>query len=233
MASRRSPAASHSIPQSAIIPFACICWCVATAGRHSLLSLFYCLCFSLSKPCLNSILHSSLSLRLHVVNEGVGLVVLLVRGMLLTTHFAPSFILREEGVGVGWRVVNLREAETVSKGKRLLVDACATYYIYVLVGSAMGDGFFQRAVGVATGEGGLRTAYDDVATVGQSALGERLEGATTHHYGVARGELLEMLHILIDMKQQLVLIAYSPVVVYGSYDIYLHHDMISLKSAGM
>ena len=65
-------------------------------------------------------------LLLHIVNEGVGLVVLLVRGMLLTAHFAPSFILREEGVGVGWRVVNLREAETVSKGKRLLVDACAT-----------------------------------------------------------------------------------------------------------
>ena len=59
------------------------------------------------------------------------------------------------------------------------------------------------------------------------------EGATPHHYGVARSELLEMLHILIDMKQQLVLIAYSPIVVDGSYDIYLHHDMISLKSAGM
>ena len=167
-------------------------WCVATARRHSLLSLFCCLCFSLSKPCLNS----SLSLRLHIVNEGVGLVVLLVRGMLLTTHFAPSLVLGEEGVGVSWRVVNLSEAETVSKGERLFVDACATYYIYVLVSSAMGDGFFQRAVGVATRKRSLRTAYDDVATVGQSALGERLEGAASHYDGMTCGECLETLEVV-------------------------------------
>ena len=170
----------------------------------------------LSKPCLNS----SLLLRLHVVNEGVGLVVLLVRGMLLTTHFAPSLVFGEEGVGVGWRVVNLREAETVSKGKRLLVDAGATYYIYVLVGSAMGDGFFQRAVGVATRKCGLRTAYDDVATVGQSALGERLEGAASHYDGMTCGECLETLEVVRQPIEKLVLKADGAVGGNGSDNCY-------------
>ena len=121
---------------------------------------------------------------------------LFVCRVLLSRCFLPSVVLGEEGVGVGGRVVNLGKAESVGYGERLLVDACSTYYIYVLVLCAVGERFLERRVAVAAFElGGCATEHH-VATVGQGALGERLERAASHDDGVARGERLETLQVV-------------------------------------
>ena len=75
---------------------------------------------------------------------------LFVRSVLLSRSLLPSVVLGEEGIGVGGRVVNLGKAESVGYGECLLVDACATYYLYVLVLGAVSECFLERCVAVAT-----------------------------------------------------------------------------------
>ena len=70
---------------------------------------------------------------LYVVNESIVLMMLLVGGMLLAHSFFPSVVFGEEGVGFGWCVVYLGQTEAVGKAECLLIDACSTYYIYILI----------------------------------------------------------------------------------------------------
>ena len=80
---------------------------------------------------------------LDVVDEGIRLVMLFVCRVLLTRSLLPPTVLGEEGVGVGGRVVNLGKAESVGYGERLLVDACSTYYIYILIFRAVCQCFVE------------------------------------------------------------------------------------------
>ena len=45
----------------------------------------------------------------------------------------PVAIVWKEGVSLSRRVVNLCQAQTVGHADGLLIDACSTYYIYVLI----------------------------------------------------------------------------------------------------
>ena len=74
----------------------------------------------------------------YVVYEGVALMMLLIGSMLFAHGLFPSLKLGEEGVGIGWSVVYFGKAEAVGAFECLHVDACSTYYIYVLILGAVG-----------------------------------------------------------------------------------------------
>ena len=78
-----------------------------------------------------------------VIYKGVGVGVTLVGLMTLTAGFLPVIVGREEGVGFRRGIVDLRQTETVGQRQSLLIDTGATYYIYILLSRAMGEGFFQ------------------------------------------------------------------------------------------
>lgn len=70
----------------------------------------------------------------------------------------------------------------------------------------------------------VRVAGDnDVAAVGEGAFGERLEGVSAHHHGVAGGEFLEVLQVLGDVEQEVATAANGGAVgSYGGY--YRNHN---------
>jgi hypothetical protein len=76
-----------------------------------------------------------------VIHKGIRVGVTLVCIVALTTHFLPVVVGREEGVGFRRGVVDLRQTETVGQWQSLLIDTGTTYYIYILIGSAMCQGF--------------------------------------------------------------------------------------------
>lgn len=95
----------------------------------------------------------------------------LVYVVVFTLFFSPSVKLRKECVGIFRRVLYLCKTQPVGTFYSLFVDACPTYYIYVLVGRAVGQGLVERCVAVASGEVALAAAQDDVASVGQCPFG--------------------------------------------------------------
>ena len=58
---------------------------------------------------------------------------LLVCGMVLAPRLLPFAIVRKEGVGLGWGVVNLCETQALGLVNQTAVETGSTYYIYVLV----------------------------------------------------------------------------------------------------
>ena len=54
--------------------------------------------------------------------------------------FPLIFVGREEGVGLGWGIVDLFQAEAIGQGQGLLVNAGTTDDIHILVGGAMSQG---------------------------------------------------------------------------------------------
>ena len=107
-----------------------------------------------------------------IIDKSIGVVVALILGMVFTAFFFPFVIGWEEGVRLGGRVVDLCQTETVCYWKGLLIDAGTTYYIDILLGRAVLEGFFEGGVGVATGEVFLRAAQDDIPSVWQGAFGQ-------------------------------------------------------------
>ena len=47
---------------------------------------------------------------------------LFVYGVLFSTFFLPVVVGREEGIGLGWNVIDLGETEAVGNGEGLTVD---------------------------------------------------------------------------------------------------------------
>jgi len=79
-----------------------------------------------------------------VVDEGVGEGVTIVDGMIFAEGFLPVvFVGREEGVGLGRGVVDLRETETVCEGQGLTVDRGSTDDVDVFVRGAVLQGGFE------------------------------------------------------------------------------------------
>ena len=68
-----------------------------------------------------------------VIYKSIFVLMTLILWMGFFVDDLPVAIVWEEGVGLSGCVVNLRETETVGLADGLLIDACATYYIYVLV----------------------------------------------------------------------------------------------------
>ena len=72
-----------------------------------------------------------------------------IDGMVFTAFFLPVvFVGREESVGLGGDVVDLRETETVGEGQGLTVDRGSADDVDVFVGGAVGEGGFERGVDV-------------------------------------------------------------------------------------
>ena len=79
-----------------------------------------------------------------VVDERVGEGVTIVDGMVFTEGFLPVVLVgREEGVGLGRGVVDLRETETVCEGQGLTVDRGATDDVDVFIWGAVLQGGFE------------------------------------------------------------------------------------------
>ena len=76
--------------------------------------------------------------------------------VILTAFFLPfALVRREEGVGLGGGVVDLRQTETVGEGEGLTVDGGSADDVDILVGGAVGKSLFEGGVDIAVGvEGG-------------------------------------------------------------------------------
>ena len=80
----------------------------------------------------------------------------IIDGMVFTVFFLPVvFVGREEGVGLGWGVVNLREAETVGEGQGLTIDRGTADDVDVFVGGAVFQSGFEGREDVAAGIEGV------------------------------------------------------------------------------
>ena len=84
----------------------------------------------------------------------------------------------------------------------------------------MSQCLFKRRVDIATWKTGLRATEHDVAAVGQCALGQRLEGASPHDDGVARGESLKPFEVIRQPIDQFVVVADGAVGGNGGNDAY-------------
>lgn len=62
----------------------------------------------------------------------------------------PVAIVWEEGISLSRSVVNLRQAETVGLADSLLIDACSTYYIYVLIRATALEGSVEGGIDITT-----------------------------------------------------------------------------------
>ena len=93
-----------------------------------------------------------------VVDERVGEGVTVVDGMVFAEGFLPVVLVgREEGVGLGRGVVDLRETEAVGEGQGLTVDRGTADDEDVFVGGAVGEGGFERGIDVAAGKEVVQT----------------------------------------------------------------------------
>ena len=83
----------------------------------------------------------------------------LIHRMSFSAFFVPLSrrYFRKEGIGFGSNVIYFRQTKFVGKRKCLLVDACATYYIDVLIFLAALQGDFQRREDFRTGTYRIRT----------------------------------------------------------------------------
>ena len=83
----------------------------------------------------------------------------LIHRMSFSAFFVPLSrrYFRKEGVGFRSNVVYFRQTKFVGKRKCLSVDACATYYIDVLIFLAALQGDFQRREDFRTGTYRIRT----------------------------------------------------------------------------
>lgn len=175
-------------------------------------------------------------LRAFVIYEGIALGMTLIDVVILAPYFLPSFReIREEGVGLCGSVMNEGEAETVGERHCCLINRVATYYIYILFGSAVGEGFFERCIEIATREvlWFAGTAQHDITTVWECSLRKTLECAATHDDGMAGGERLEALQVSRQPVQQFVVKSDGEVLSHGSDDGNEHEFVKSLKVEGV
>ena len=130
----------------------------------------------------------------------------IICGMVLTAFFLPVvFVGREEGVGLGGGVIDLRETEAVGNGQGLTIDRSSADDIDVLVGGAVLQGFFQRGIDITARDSSGAAGENDVTTVGQGSLGQGEESVPAHDDGMACGEGLETLQVVREPVDQLVL----------------------------
>lgn len=126
--------------------------------------------------------------------------VTLICGVVFAEGFEPicGVEIGEEGVSLGWSVVNTRQAEAVGKREGFAIDrgtaddedilrVCIRLLRSLLT---VGKGFRQGAEEVGTGKiSGVATMRkNDVATIGQCAVRKGTEGVAAHDNGIADGE---------------------------------------------
>ena len=142
----------------------------------------------------------------------------LIGSMAFPCALLPVVIGWEEGVGLCGCVMNLCEAESLGDVDGLLVDARSPDNEHFLVFLAVCEGFTDRAEAFAAGQLSCAPADDDVAAVGQSAIGQRLKGFSSHQNGVSHGELLETSQIIWEPVKEAVVEADGPVFSHGGDD---------------
>ena len=143
----------------------------------------------------------------------------IIDGVVFTAFFLPLVLIgREEGVGIGGGVVNLRETETVGDFQSLTIDGGTTDDVDVFVGGAMGQGLIEGVIDITAFKSLCAAAQDDVTTVGEGSLGEGEVGVAAHDDGMACGERLEALQVVREPIDQLVLESNGAVLRYGSYN---------------
>ena len=102
----------------------------------------------------------------NVIGESITMAMAIVFRMFLSAFQRPFVVRREEGIGMGRGVVNLREIEAIGEGHCLFVDACSTDDKYLFVFTAMTQCLFQRGIAFALRIIMWLTAQNDVAAVG-------------------------------------------------------------------
>ena len=126
--------------------------------------------------------------------------VTLICGVVFAEGFEPvgGVDIGEEGVGLGWSVVNTRQAEAVGKREGFAIDGGTAddedvlrMCIRLLRSQlTVGKGFRQGAEEVGTGKicGFATTRKNDVATIGQCAVRKGTEGVAAHDDGITNGK---------------------------------------------
>ena len=95
----------------------------------------------------------------------------LVGVVVLAPSLMPPAVVGKEGIGSGWRVVHLGEAETVGFAYQLPVYACPTNDTNVLVLPAGGNERFPVVEALAPGQLLYGACQHAVAAVGVAPLG--------------------------------------------------------------
>ena len=97
----------------------------------------------------------------------------LIHRMSFSAFFVPLSrrYFRKEGVGFRSNVVYFRQTKFVGKRKCLSVDACATYYIDVLIFLAALQGDFQRREDFRTGTYRIRMDNTTFLRLGSAPFG--------------------------------------------------------------
>ena len=97
----------------------------------------------------------------------------LIHRMSFSAFFVPLSrrYFRKEGVGFRSNVVYFRQTKFVGKRKCLSVDACATYYIDVLIFLAALQGDFQRREDFRTGTYRIRVDNTTFLRLGSAPFG--------------------------------------------------------------
>ena len=142
-----------------------------------------------------------------VVDEGVGVGVALVCGVVLAEDGLPVAAVGEgeESVGIKGGVVDEGDVELLRQREGLVVETGAAddedFILFRFTG-VEGSGEGGEDVGPGETEGGV-VAEHDVAAVGKGSVGEGLKGLSPHDDGVAGGERLEAAQVVRQVVEEL------------------------------
>ena len=152
-----------------------------------------------------------------VINKAVTESMALVCIMLFLPHFLPVAVIGEEGIGIGWCVVNLGKTKAVGQGQSLTIDAGTANDKDFLVRPTSHKGSLKRRKDFGSRELNPGAREYDVATIGQGSFRQGLESATPHDDSMTRGERLESLQIVGQPVKEFVIEPYGTVLRHGSY----------------
>ncbi len=142
--------------------------------------------------------------------EGIG--VLLVAWVVGAFGAAPCVEGREEGIGLFRHVVDDGEQQLVGLVEQLRIDGCAADDVHLLVVVACVQCLVKRGIAFGTIDVPEAAAHHDVAAVGQSSFGQRVEGLPTHQHGMSAGGGTEVAHVVGQAIEQCIVVAQCAVV---------------------
>ena len=155
----------------------------------------------------------------HHVHKSEVVTVALVGNMAFLAHHYPYLFiyLWEKGIGLRRSVIDTCQIQTLGEGYGLGIEAGTADDEHLTVAATGGQGLLQRAkdLGPRSLEAHL-SRENNVATVGQRALGQRLPCSASHNDGVASGEAAKTPHILRQPIQKFVVIANGTILGHGS-----------------
>lgn len=117
---------------------------------------------------------------------------------------------------------HFREIKAVGSSYCLFVDAGAADDKNSIFFLATVQGFVYGVIDIAALERKVLVTDDNVSSVGQGSMGERLESLSSHQYCMPCCCLSKLGHVCLEVKQQTVVVAYGIVLVKASYQVESH-----------